>query len=174
MPKCKCGASLGYAEGIGWYCDLGFQCPAQKPWRITGPALERPSWDEWGLSLAKAVATRADCRRAKHGAVILSFENRVVGCGYNGYPSGQKGCLAGGCPRGALSPEELPHLAPYHEGIGRCDAIHAEANALLHADWANVQKGTMYITGQPCHGCLVLIKGSGLTGALWPGGYWAI
>lgn len=170
---CICGGLQNYATGIGWYCEKGFKCPVEAA-QARAWASVRPSWDEWGLNLAKAVATRADCSRAKHGAVILSFENRVVGTGYNGYPKGQRGCLAGGCPRGALTAEQLPHLAPYHEGIGRCDAIHAEANALLHADWREVQRGTMYITGQPCHGCLVLIKGSGLTGALWPGGYWAI
>lgn len=68
-----------------------------------------------------------------------------------------------------MSPEELPHRAPYHEGIGRCDAVHAEANALLHADWNRLQDGTIYITGEPCHGCKVLIRGSGLTGMVWPG-----
>lgn len=168
---CECGSVLAYAPGIGSYCVRGLKCPVEGALAASW-LNQRPSWDEWGLNLAKAVATRADCRRAKHGAVILSFEHRVVSTGYNGYPSGQLGCLKGGCPRGSVPASELPHLAPYHEGIGRCDAIHAEANALLHADWASVQRGTMYITGQPCHGCLVLIKGSGLVGARWPSGYW--
>lgn len=165
---CPCGAPWGsYAAGIGWACSLGFQCP-HDPFL----APQRPSWDEWGLNLAKAVATRADCRRAQHGAVILSVEHRVVATGYNGYPSGQRGCLSGGCPRGSVPPSELPHLSPYHEGIGRCDAVHAEANALLHANWADVQGGTMYITGAPCHGCLVLVKGSGLNRLVWPSNQW--
>jgi dCMP deaminase len=167
--RCKCGALQHFGGEAGWYCDRGLKCSV-----LLWQRFERPSWDEWGLNLAKAVATRADCSRAKHGAVILSVEHRVVATGYNGYPKGQRGCLAGGCPRGSLSAEQLPHLAPYHEGIGRCDAIHAEANALLHADWLSVQGGTMYITGQPCHGCLVLIKGSGLRWAIWPTGNWEL
>lgn len=166
---CPCGASMIDAGlGIGWHCERGLRCTRKTPWRDP----PRPSWDEWGLNLAKAVATRADCRRAKHGAVILSVEHRVVATGYNGYPSGQWGCLSGGCPRGSVPPAELPHLSPYHEGIGRCDAVHAEANALLHANWADVQGGTMYITGEPCHGCLVLVKGSGLNHLVWPSGQW--
>lgn len=134
--------------------------------------MSRPGFDEWGLALAVTVSTRADCRRARHGAVILDSRRRVVSCGYNGYPSGVPGCISGGCPRGAVPESQLPHRSPYHEGIGRCDAVHAEANALIHADWSQVQGGTIYITGTPCHGCFVLIKGSGLARALWPEGEW--
>lgn len=134
--------------------------------------MSRPSWDEWGLALAQTVALRADCTRARHGAVIISRDHRLVSAGYNGYPSGEVGCLSGGCPRGALSPAQLPHLSPYHEGVGRCDAIHAEANALLHGNWADYQRGIIYVTGQPCHGCMVLISGSGLAEAHWPGDKW--
>lgn len=178
---CECGTPLAYATGIEIYCPRkGCEFEEAKvrevlvSWGLEKvlETPQRPSWDDWGLNLARAVATRADCRRAQHGAVILSSAHRVCSTGYNGYPKGQRGCLAGGCPRGALSADELPHLAPYNEGVGRCDAIHAEANALLHADWASVQGGIMYITGQPCHGCLVLIKGSGLVAARWPTGYW--
>ncbi len=172
---CPCGAPWGgYATGIGWFCSQGLRCTHDAFLELLGPpeTLQRPSWDEWGLNLARAVATRADCCRAQHGAVILSLDHRVVGAGYNGYPSGQPGCLSGACPRGALSANELPHLAPYHEGVGRCDAIHAEANALLHSSYAYVQGGTIYITGKPCHGCTVLISGSGLAKAVWPTGSW--
>ncbi len=104
--------------------------------------------------------------------MILDIHHRVAAAGYNGYPSGELGCLSGGCPRGSVSQEDLPSRSPYHEGIGRCDAVHAEANCLLQSDWSRIQAGTIYITGQPCHGCLVLIKGSGLARALWPEGEW--
>jgi dCMP deaminase len=132
----------------------------------------RPSWDEWGLALAKTVSTRGDCRRAQHGAVILDTKRRIVSGGYNGYPSGKPGCLSGACPRGSLPQSELPSLSPYHEGPGLCEAVHAEKNALLHGDARAYEDGTIYITGQPCFYCLTDIKGSGLARAVWPEGEW--
>ncbi len=132
----------------------------------------RPTWTVYGLALAKTVALRADCSRAQHGAVILDLNHRIAGAGYNGYPSGVPGCLSGGCPRGSVPYEELPPRSPYHEGIGRCDAVHAEANCIMDAPPWRREGGTIFVTGQPCHGCLVLIKGSGLVRAVWPEGQW--
>lgn len=169
MSNCTCGSTRTHYVGIGEECDRGFDCPDLG----FGIVPTRPSWDDYYLAGAKWAATRADCRRAQHGALIVDSQHRVVSQGYNGYPSGVRGCLAGGCPRGAVPPSQLPHRAPYNEGVGRCDAVHAEANALMRADWHAMQGATMYITGQPCHGCLVLIKGSGLARAIWPGGRWS-
>lgn len=168
---CTCGSPMlfeaGWPDSVcaqGLNCeDIGF-----------GLVPIRPDWDEWGIYLAQSVAIRADCRRARHGAVILSADHRVVSVGYNGYPAGVKGCIDGGCPRGSVPPSQLPHRAPYHEGIGLCSALHAESNALLYADRASVKGGTMYITGESCHGCQVLISGSGLVRSVWPGGEWNI
>lgn len=126
----------------------------------------RPSWDEWGLGLARAVATRADCTRRQVGAVLLDTHNRVVSTGYNGYPSGSKGCLAGGCPRGQLTYEELPAYTEY----SNCHALHAEENAVLYADPDRRRGGTMYITDKPCNNCTRLLKGLQLSRLCWPGG----
>lgn len=60
----------------------------------------RPTWDQYGLKLAQAVATRADCTRRQVGSVVLSNDHRVVSCGYNGSYPGGPSCLAGECPRG--------------------------------------------------------------------------
>lgn len=165
VATCTCGAPM-YDFGIDICCANGFKCPDLDAvfTRV------RPDWDEYGLALAKTVSLRADCRRAQHGAVILGTDHRVVGTGYNGYPAGVPGCLEGACPRGLVLPSQLPHRAPYDAGVGRCDAVHAEANALLHADRREVRGGTMYHTGAPCHGCRVLMAGSGLARALWPDG----
>jgi dCMP deaminase len=125
----------------------------------------RPSWHEWGLILAGAVATRADCRRRQVGAVILDTQHRVVATGYNGAPPAWKGCLEGGCPRGLLSRAEVPPYSDY----GNCVSNHAEANCLLHADRSRVEGGTIYVTARPCFGCAKLIANSGLNGVVWPG-----
>ena len=113
----------------------------------------RPSWDEYGLTLARAVATRADCSRRRVGAVILDKEHRVVGAGYNGAPSGKIGCLSGGCPRATSGVEPG---SPYDN----CISIHAEVNALLHSSHRG--GGTIYVTDKPCNWCSKVIAGSGL------------
>lgn len=70
----------------------------------------RPSWDEYFLGIAKAVAVRADCTRRQVGAVIVR-DNRIVATGYNGGPSGGPSCLSGQCPRGQLDRDQMPGYA---------------------------------------------------------------
>jgi len=117
----------------------------------------RPDWDSYFLHIADAVAERADCTRRKVGAVIVK-NNRIVATGYNGAPSGQKGCLEGACPRGQLSFEKCPPMSSYHN----CISIHAEANALLYADRDKCEGAVMYLTCEPCGDCKKLIAGAGI------------
>lgn len=119
---------------------------------------ERPDWDDWALGIAQAVAARADCRRRKVGAVILDMRNRVVSTGYNGANGKQRGCLAGGCPRGLQSLEQVPSGSPYDEaGPGFCIATHAEMNALLQADPLRLTSATLYCNTSVCRWCLKVI-----------------
>lgn len=127
----------------------------------------RPDWTEWGLLIARAVATRADCTRRQVGAVVLDQHHRVVATGYNGAPPGARGCLAGGCPRGLLNTAD-PYSS-YDTGPGLCISNHAEANALLHGDRSKYEGGTLYVTDQPCVGCARLIANSGIREIVWPG-----
>lgn len=126
----------------------------------------RPSWIEWGLGIAEAVASRADCTRREVGAVLLDKHYRVVSTGYNGYPAGAVGCLAGGCPRGRLTYEELPAYTEY----SNCAALHAEENAVLYADPERMRGGTMFVTDAPCNNCERLLRGLQLERVVWPEG----
>lgn len=130
----------------------------------------RPTWDEWGLALAKTVALRADCSRRQVGAVLMTPDHAIVATGYNGAPSGAPGCLtAGACPRG-LS-DVLPGSS-YDTGAGACIALHAEQNALLRASREDQFGSTLYITDEPCEGCRRMIAGTPIAWAIWPGGTW--
>lgn len=123
----------------------------------------RPSWDDWGLALARAVALRADCTRRRVGAVILDAEHRVVASGYNGAPAGQPGCLSdGACPRGRLSYDQQPGGIGYDLQRGRCDALHAEMNAVIYAGRDRAKGGTLYCTDEPCHMCTLVIAAAGI------------
>ena len=131
----------------------------------------RPSWDEYYLAIAKVVSTRADCRRRQHGAVIVSPDHRPVSFGYNGAPAGEPGCLEGACVRGLLQYEELASLAGGYDdpgSAGYCISIHAEANAIVLAGRDRCKGSTIYVTGEPCHGCTKLIKAAGITRVVYP------
>jgi dCMP deaminase len=130
--------------------------------------VSRPSWDEYFLGIAVAVSARADCRRARHGAVIVGPDRRVVATGYNGSPPGGPSCLAGECPRGLKSYDERPGARQGNNDYSDCVAIHAEANALVHGAYAQAVGGTVYITGKPCDMCSKLIKAAGIERVVTP------
>ncbi|WP_079869764.1 deoxycytidylate deaminase [Mycobacteroides abscessus] len=123
----------------------------------------RPSWDEYFLNIATAVAERSDCDRSKVGAVVVK-DRRIRGAGYNGSPAGMPGC--GSCPRrlASVSPGETS----YDDGPGRCVAVHAEANALLYCDREDLVGATLYVTREPCYGCEKLITASGVERVVTP------
>ena len=121
--------------------------------------LRRPEWRDYFLGIAKAVAARADCSRAQHGAVIVKA-NRIVSTGYNGAPAGRSGCLSGACPRANSNSASL-------SGYDNCIAVHAEANAILYASRDQTEGATIYITGEPCQWCRKLIAGAGIERIVW-------
>jgi dCMP deaminase len=133
--------------------------------------IERLSWDEWGLALARAVAMRADCTRRQVGAVLMTSEHSIVATGYNGAASGEPGCLtAGACPRGT---SDVAPGSSYDTGAGTCIAIHAEQNALLRATWADMIGATLYITDDPCQGCERTIRATPITRWISPNTVWS-
>lgn len=119
--------------------------------------MTRPTWDAYFLGIAQAVAARADCSRRKVGAVVVK-DRRVRGTGYNGAPAGHTGCIS--CPRRISSVEPG---SSYDTGAGACVAVHAEANALLYCNREDLIGATLYITADPCDGCLKLIRAAGVT-----------
>lgn len=142
--------------------------------------MSRPSWDDYFLGIAAAVAARADCTRRQVGAVLV-LNRRILSTGYNGAPAGEPGCAsAGACPRGRFTHDEVPvnlgnagHPVP-------CIAVHAEDNALRYArrhpandyqeDRTITMGTTMYITDEPCPGCYAELAKAGVIHAVWPGG----
>lgn len=119
--------------------------------------MTRLGWDAYFLVLAEAVALRADCRRRQVGCVIVDADHRVLATGYNGSAPGGPSCLAGECPRGRQSYEEVPE----HGSYDNCVAIHAEANALLFAR-GSVKGATVYVTDPPCPSCEKLLAAAGV------------
>lgn len=128
----------------------------------------RRSRDQRYMRIAQTIAEDADCTRRRVGAVIVQGD-RIVATGYNGAPAGRPGCLsAGACPRGRLSYADVSAGSSYDTGPGSCIAIHAEANALLRASWADMVGATLYVTSAPCDGCARLISATGITRVVLP------
>lgn len=112
-------------------------------------------WDHYFLNIARETATRSNCVRRQHGAVIVK-DRRIRSTGYNGPPSGHAHCDEGACPRASSG-------ATSGWGHDNCVAIHAEANAILFAAPAERERASIYITGVPCFTCAKLIANSGIT-----------
>lgn len=129
-----------------------------------------PSWDEYFLNIATAVAARAKCTRRRVGAVLV-HDRRIIATGYNGAASGRPDCLEGACPRGQLGYDQVPGLGDYDRPgtPGFCIAIHAEVNALLYAT-RDTKGAVAYITDPPCPGCRKALAAAGIVRAVWPTG----
>lgn len=106
------------------------------------------------MNVAYDIAKRSACVRAHVGAVIITPDNRMAGLGYNGPPRNFPATCAQVCPR-ALD-------GPTVNGYDTCIATHAEANAIMHASWADRQDSTMYVTGVVCLDCAKLTANSGV------------
>ena len=119
-------------------------------------------WDRYFLNIAAETASRSNCDRRRHGAVIVR-KRRIRSTGYNGPPSGHPHCDAGACPRARA--ESVSGW-----GHDNCIAIHAEANAILLSSPEERDGATIYITGVPCFGCAKLIANSGIAEVVSEGG----
>ena len=109
--------------------------------------MKRPDWDEYFIEIAKVVATRSTCLRRTYGAVLVN-DQIIISTGYNGAPRGEKNCVdVNLCHR-----EEMN--VPKGERYELCVAVHAEQNALIHADPNKMKNATLYIAGFNADGTL--------------------
>lgn len=106
--------------------------------------MDRLSWEEYALKIAKVASLRSEDPYMKVGACVLNKQNRVVGVGYNGLSSGIN-----------VKPEFWKDRDERRKYM-----IHAEANALAfvkHNDGI-----LLACTLLPCKSCATLIAGHGI------------
>jgi dCMP deaminase len=117
---------------------------------------ERPSWDEYFMSIARVIAARSNCVKRKVGAVI-AVDRRIISTGYNGTPRGVRNCNEGGCPRCNSFAEEGTRL-------DECLCSHGEENAITQAAYhgVSVRGGSLYTTLSPCLMCTKMIINAGI------------
>lgn len=151
---------------------------------------QRPDFTAWALGVATAVSARGDCTRRQVGAVILDLDHRIAGAGYNGSYRGGPSCLEGDCPRGRHREleigtlgvgvgvcacglpwpclEAVPAGSSYDTGPGACISVHAELNALLDvADKSRLVEASLYVTAEPCDGCLKILRATKIRDIWW-------
>jgi dCMP deaminase len=109
--------------------------------------MNKPSWDDYLLSMAFMVAMRSIDSETKHGCVIVDSKHSILATGYNSPPPG---CNDESIP--TSRPEKYPYFA------------HAEEAAIANAARKGVklEGATAYITGVPCITCLRLLISAGI------------
>lgn len=107
--------------------------------------------DECFMTVAFTLARRSTCQRRHVGAVLVDHNNHIIGTGYNGGPKGAPHCVEGPCAGATFNSGD---------GLERCEAIHAEQNALMQcSDVQNIH--TVYTTTFPCAHCFKMIANTG-------------
>jgi len=118
---------------------------------------ERLDWHNYFINIAKMVAERSTCNRAKIGAVIVK-DRSIISTGYNGAPAGLPHCTDVGCLI-------YTSINPDGEEEQNCfRTIHAEINAIAQAakHGVSIDGADIYITASPCYHCLKVLINVGI------------
>lgn len=127
--------------------------------------MNRPTWDEYFIEIARLVASRSTCLRRQVGAVMVKGKN-ILATGYNGTPSGIRHCSEVGCLRQQMN-------VPSGERHELCRGLHAEQNAIIQAakHGVNIDGATLYCTHSPCIICSKMLINSGVKRIVCYDGY---
>ncbi|MEG2075709.1 MAG: dCMP deaminase family protein [Victivallaceae bacterium] len=125
----------------------------------------KPSWDEYFMSIAAVAASRSNCSR-RHVAAVIVKERQIISTGYNGTPKGIKNCDEGGCPR-------CNSDIPSGQGLTECICSHAEENAIVQAakHGIAIEGAILYTTYSPCLLCSKMIINAGLSEVVYQDRY---
>lgn len=123
----------------------------------------RASIDETMMGVARVMSARSTCLRRQVGCVLVNKRNHVLATGYNGVAAGTPHCNeVGKISKVSLDVEEVhPYqcegaYAKSGEALDKCQAIHAEQNALLQCkDVYEIE--AVYTTTFPCIHCMKLL-----------------
>lgn len=122
--------------------------------------MNRPSWHEYFMLLAKLVSVRSTCNSRKIGAVIVR-DNRILTTGYNGAVHGAPHCIDRGpdfCLRRSIGAHDA-------DKYNYCLSSHAEVNAIDQAArfGTPLEGASLYCTLEPCNWCFKQLVQAGIT-----------
>lgn len=127
--------------------------------------MNRPTWDEYFMEIARLVASRSTCLRRQVGAVMVKDKN-ILATGYNGTPTGIRHCAEVGCLRQQLN-------VPSGERHELCRGLHAEQNAIIQAakHGTSIEGATLYCNTMPCIICSKMVINAGIKRVVYLSGY---
>ncbi|KAL9972223.1 hypothetical protein ACROYT_G018489 [Oculina patagonica] len=103
------------------------------------------------MAVAFLSAQRSKDPSSQVGACVVNPEKKIVGIGYNGMPNG---CSDDELPWARHAENELETKYPY--------VCHAELNAILNKNSADIKGCTIYVALFPCNECSKLIIQAGI------------
>ncbi|XP_048088966.1 deoxycytidylate deaminase-like isoform X18 [Alosa alosa] len=106
---------------------------------------------EYFMAVAFLAAKQSPDTNSKVGACIVNTEKKIVGIGYNRMPIG---CPAGSLPWARDNVDPLNNKYMY--------VCHAELNAIMNKNSADVKGCTIYVSLFPCNECTKIIIQSGI------------
>lgn len=124
-------------------------------------AIVRPKWDDTWMGMARGLGAHATCPRRSVGAFLVK-DNRILGYGYNGAPTGQPHCADVGCL-----------MVTINDRLSCRRALHAEVNAVVNCSVPSfqLQGSTLYVTAHPCDACAALLIQVGVKRVVWASEY---
>ena len=106
------------------------------------------SWDEYFANIALLAALRSKDENTRVGAILVDKNNRIIGTGYNGLPSG-------------IDETQFPTtndtVNNSYENTKYPYVIHAEMNALCNTTVFDISDSKLYCTLFPCCHCAKLL-----------------
>lgn len=107
------------------------------------------SWDEYFMGIALLSSYRSKDPSTKVGACIVDQDNKIVGVGYNGFPTGCSDNLLPWEREGDFLETKYPYVC------------HAELNAILNSI-RSLHGCRLYVALFPCNECAKAIIQSGI------------
>lgn len=108
------------------------------------------SWDNYFMSIAIIASLRSKDPNTKVGAVLVDSQHRIVGTGYNGFPTGIDESQLSLTRGGDWISTKYPFI------------VHAELNCILNAITQSLQGTTLFCTLFPCNDCAKAIIQKGI------------
>ena len=125
---------------------------SDKPISSCQKRLDYLRWDEYFMAMAYLNAKRSKDPNTQVGACIVDGKKRIVANGYNGFPTG---CSDDEFPWGKTSADPLENKYAY--------VCHAELNAVMNKNSADISGCIMYVTLFPCYECAKIIIQAGIS-----------
>ena len=117
---------------------------------MVGKRTDYLSWDEYFMAVALLSGMRSKDPNTQVGACVANPQNKIVGVGYNGFPWGCSDDKLPWTREGSFLDTKYPYVC------------HAELNAVLNSNTADLSGARIYVALFPCNECTKVIIQSGI------------